>query len=187
MNIRIADKHDLEGALAIYESARAFMENAGNASQWSASYPSRRDIQADINRGTLMVCEDDAGTIVGCFVFEPGPNLDYLDIRDGAWPNEVPYFCIHRFAVLEQGKGVGGFMLDWIIGAANNLRCDTHEDNVAMRGLLESRGFSRRGTIRLKRDGSERVAYAYERPDDRDLKDKSIFSWLPWRKTGLLK
>lgn len=68
---------------------------------------------------------------------------------------------MHRFAVLRQGQGVGGAMLDWALRNGRNLRVDTHRDNKPMQGLLASRGFSYCGVIKLGRDGDERLAYTH--------------------------
>jgi RimJ/RimL family protein N-acetyltransferase len=185
MQIRCATKQDSEAALAIYEAARAFMHANGNPNQWPDDgtdgddpYPGRREVSRDIRRGTLFVCEDDAGEVVGCFDFEPGPEPDYRLI-DGAWLNSFPYFVIHRIATLRQGEGIGGFMLDWICKAANNVRVDTHADNLPMQALLESRGFVRCGTVQLRYAG-ERVAFHFQRPDDRLplMEDKPFWAWM---------
>ncbi len=160
MRIRLAAPADLDGALAVYESARAFMREAGNPNQWGDSFPPRELVEQDIATGALRVYVGNDGEVLGCFAFLAGPEPDYARIYEGAWPNDEPYDLVHRFAVLCQGQGVGGAMLDWALEHGCNLRVDTHRDNKPMQGLLASRGFSCCGIIRLGRNGDERLAYA---------------------------
>ncbi|MCI6274370.1 MAG: N-acetyltransferase [Coriobacteriaceae bacterium] len=160
MRIRQAAAADLDGALAVYESARAFMREAGNPNQWGDGFPPRELVESDIAAGVLRVCAGEADEVLGCFAFIPGPESDYARLYEGAWPSDEPYDVVHRFAALRQGQGVGGAMLDWALGHGRNLRVDTHRDNKPMQGLLASRGLSCCGIIRLGRSGDERLAYA---------------------------
>jgi RimJ/RimL family protein N-acetyltransferase len=178
-DVRPARASDIDAVCAIYTASKAFMHENGNPHQWpgdDASYPGRKEARLGIRRGTLFVCEDDRGEIVGCFDFEAGPEPDYRLI-DGAWLNTFPYFVIHRMATLKQGEGVGSAMLEWIIRAANNIRADTHADNKAMQALLESHGFIRCGTVKLRHVG-ERIAYHFQRPDDRHIDDKPFWAFM---------
>lgn len=102
--------------------------------------------------------------LLGCLAFLPGPDPNYARIYDGVWPNDDPYYVAHRVAVLVQGRGVGGFMMDWALEQAHHrgvaLRIDTHRQNLPMQGLIRSRGLAYCGVIRLLRDGSERLSYS---------------------------
>lgn len=160
MHIRPATSADLDDALAVYKSARAFMREAGNPNQWGDSFPPRELVKQDIATGILRVCVDENDDVLGCFTFLSGPEPDYARIYEGAWPDDDPYDLVHRFAVLRQGQGVGGAMLDWALEHGRNLHADTHRDNKPMQGLLDSRGFSYCGIIRIGRNGDERLAYA---------------------------
>ena len=184
MQIRIAEKADLDAIMEVYDRAREHMRDAGNPNQWADGYPSRLMIAQDVLRGVQFVCEDEDEAVVGTFCLQAGPEKSYLKIEGEPWLNDVPYFVIHRFAARESGAGVGGAMMDWVCKAANNVRTDTHEDNADMQALLESREFKRCGTIHLA-DGSPRIGYHYARPDERTLDKGGILSWLPWRHTGL--
>lgn len=136
MLIRPAAPTDLDGTLAVYKSARAFMREAGNPDQWGDGFPPRELVEQDIAAGVLRVCMGENDGVLGCFAFLPGPEPDYARIYEGAWPNDEPYDVVHRFAVLRQGQGVGGAMLDWALEHGRNLRVDTHRDNRPMQGLL---------------------------------------------------
>lgn len=175
MEIRLATKQDVDAICRIYDAARQFIKDSGNANQWDDDYPGFREAKRDVRRGAQMVAVDDTGEVVGCFVFDGTDEPDYLKI-DGAWLNKFPYFTVHRLAALRQGEGIGGQMIDWVIKAANNIRVDTHADNIPMQRLLESRGFVRCGTIQLRR-GGERIAYHFARPDDRPIKDDPFWAW----------
>lgn len=182
MEMRPATREDLDALVSLYEGAHDFMRRNGNPTQWAGEYPSGSDILADVRRGTLFACEDE-GQVVGCLCLQPGPDPTYLKIEDGAWLDDGPYFVIHRLAVREPGRGVGGFCLDWALQSATSLRADTHRDNVPMQRLLASRGFQHCGTIHV-RDGSPRMAYQLVVPGQGD--DGGWLSWLPWRRHGLM-
>ena len=90
MHIRPATAADLDDALAVYESARAFMREAGNPNQWGDSFPPRELVEQDIATGALRVCVDENDEMLGCFAFLPGPEPDYARIYEVAWPNDEP-------------------------------------------------------------------------------------------------
>ena len=48
MEIRQAKMADLPVIMSIYESARVFMKEHGNSTQWKEGYPGREVIEADI-------------------------------------------------------------------------------------------------------------------------------------------
>ena len=184
ITVRPVSAEELAEILPVYAFAREQMKRTGNPNQWAGDYPSRLMVAQDVLRGVQFVCEDEEGAVVGTFCLQAGPEKSYLKIEGEPWLNDVPYFVVHRFGARTSGRGVGGAMMDWICKAANNVRTDTHEDNVDMQALLESRGFKRCGTIHLA-DGSPRIGYHYARPDERTLDKGGILSWLPWRHTGL--
>lgn len=68
--IRLAKPADLPAILKIYEAARQFMAQNGNASQWGRAYPPRERIEADIRERCLYVEEADGKTCGGfCLSF----------------------------------------------------------------------------------------------------------------------
>jgi hypothetical protein len=82
----------------------------------------------------------------------------YAKIYEGAWLNDAPYGVIHRIAVAEQGRGIIGFCIDECFSRCQNLRIDTHRDNLPMHRALTNRGFVYCGIIYLE-NGDERLAY----------------------------
>ena len=86
------------------------------------------------------------------------PDEDYAVIRDGSWlEEERPYWVVHRVASYG-GRGAAAWCLDWCWQQCDNLRIDTHRDNLSMQRLLEKCGFGLRGVVSC-RHGGERLAY----------------------------
>lgn len=124
MKIRKSTREDLPRILELYENARNFMAQHGNASQWGKTFPPAELIENDIAAGKSYVC---------------------LDV-------------VHRIASDGVTKGAGTFCLNWALGKINNIKIDTHKDNVPMQKLLEKLGFVQCGIITIE-DGTERIAF----------------------------
>lgn len=73
--IRNAKINDLDVILKIYENARLFMKNNGNASQWANVRPPKELLIDDINNGRLYVLEDNG--INGVFMLKVGIDETY--------------------------------------------------------------------------------------------------------------
>ncbi len=158
MFIRLAKEADVKAAESIYESARSFMAQSGNPTQWAGEYPNGYDVRLGIEKGTSYVCEDD-GEIVATFHFEA--NADdptYCKIYDGEWRNSLPYGVIHRIAVKYHGKGIVDFCFSECFKLISNLKIDTHENNIPMKKCLLRNGFEYCGIIYLA-NGESRMAY----------------------------
>ena len=104
--------------------------------------------------------------MVATAVLAEGKDPTYGAI-DGAWRIDGEYLTIHRSVVSEKysGKGMGRRMMNRIKLYAvsrnvDSIRVDTHEDNKAMRRLIEGSGFSYCGIITVA-DGTKRVAYEW--------------------------
>jgi len=157
MKILLATSDDVETLVEVYEQARLKMNEFGNPNQWVNGYPSREVILNDIMSESLYLCLE-GEKILGCLACIEGDDPTYESINDGCWINDEPYVAIHRLAVVEHGKGVGRYCIDWSINQYRNIKVDTHADNIPMQKLLSSAGFQRCGVIR-NRWGDERVAY----------------------------
>ena len=156
MEIRKAKNEDLPDILGIYDSARAFMKENGNPTQWGSEYPQAEIINEDIRLGQLyVICEK--SELFGVFAFIKGPDRDY-DYIDGEWLNSLPYFAIHRVASAGKRGGMMALCVEYCLGICENLRIDTHEDNLPMQRSLERLGFKRCGKVYIERAG-ERIAY----------------------------
>ena len=157
MEIRKAKLDELDALMAIYNGARAYMRENGNAEQWGNGYPSKELIRTDIETGHCHVCVED-GEILGVFCYFEGEDPTYQRIYDGAWLNDKPYGVIHRIAVARHRKGVASFCFAHCFALCKNLKIDTHRDNIPMQRSLAKNGFVACGTIYLE-NGDPRIAY----------------------------
>ena len=157
MNVRHAKRDELTTILSIYEQARTYMREQGNPTQWSGGYPDEAILKDDISKNQLYVCEEE-GVILGVFCYFFGNDPTYLRIFDGNWLNDAPYGVLHRIAVSAHRKGVASFCFDFCFSKCQNLKIDTHRDNVPMQKSLVKNGFSYCGIIHVE-DGTPRFAY----------------------------
>ncbi|MHB9782763.1 N-acetyltransferase family protein [Streptococcus sp. 10F2] len=158
MLIRKATEGDLKQIMDIYQTARRFMEETGNPSQWSNGYPSYSLLASDIDREHLYVCVV-AGEIAGVFALMPGPDPTYA-IIEGRFRCEDDYGVIHRLASNGRTKNIAKTCFDFCRQRYAYLRIDTHRDNQGMQVILKKYGFEKCGLIWLE-DGSERIAFDY--------------------------
>ena len=157
MQIRKSNRDDLNGILKIYESARQFMLKNGNPNQWGTKHPDEKTILSDIENNHHFVCVD-SNRLLACFAFIEGDDPTYKTIFKGSWLDNNPYAVIHRIAVLEYGKGIGSTCIDWCSNQHNNIRIDTHKDNIPMQKLLAKNRFHYCGII-YNSWGDERLAF----------------------------
>ena len=155
MVIRKAQLQDIEAIEAIYERARAYMKSTGNPDQWGAAYPSRNLILSDIEKGELYGLYGEV--LEGVFVLTEGKDSTY-DRIDGEWLNSLPYRAVHRVASAGRIKGFLSTIMDYCFSHTDNVKIDTHDDNVVMQKALEKYGFQRCGIIYLA-NGDPRIAY----------------------------
>lgn len=156
MQVRKATFDEIKNILSIYASARAFMRESGNPTQWSANYPDEQTVREDIASGRLhLLCEDN--TIYGVFALLGDGDRDY-DVIDGAWLNSLPYAAMHRVASAGLRGGVVAECVKFCLESFSDVRIDTHEDNLPMQRALEKIGFVRCGKVYITRAG-ERIAY----------------------------
>lgn len=159
MNVKKATQEQLEEILNIYAGAREFMRKSGNPTQWSDGYPYPEVVSADIEGGRLYVITEgeENSELLGVFAFINERDPDYDNI-DGAWLNDLPYAAIHRVASAGKRGGIVGACVEYCLSQTNNLKIDTHSDNIPMQKALERIGFTQCGTVYIKRAG-ERIAY----------------------------
>lgn len=157
MKISRATQSDIDPIMPIFEAAKRFMRSYGNMEQWNGPYPSRELMLNEIASGHCFVMEND-GKIVATFCFIPGEDPTYSYIEGGSWLDDAPYFVIHRLASDQTTRGIARECFDWCFRHTDNLRVDTHRDNIVMQNFLHSYGFTYCGIIYLA-DGSPRLAY----------------------------
>lgn len=158
MQIQKATKLDIDVILAIIDEARSIMRENGNTTQWTNGYPSSETILEDISNEHAFVCLAD-DEIVGYFCFmqgeNPDPNYNFIE---GNWLNNNPYGVIHRLASGRKVKGIAQKAFDFAFTKTNNVRVDTHHDNLPMQNFLKKIGFEYCGVIYVG-DGSPRDAF----------------------------
>ena len=155
--IRKATYSDIESIMPIYDSARNFMRSRGNTVQWVNGYPSEQQVRRDIDNGNLYVGTIDE-RIAFVFAFILGEDPTYSRIDDGQWLDDAPYGTIHRLATLAIEKGAFESCLRYCLKIIDNIRMDTHEQNLPMRKIAERFGFVRCGIIYVAA-GTPRIAY----------------------------
>lgn len=158
MKIREETASDIDDIMTCLETARQLMRAYGNNSQWINGYPSRELVKKDIARGISYVGEDENGEIAMTFAFIIGDDPTYTVIEDGRWINNLPYGTIHRLGSNGNHHGVLRMCVDFCMKKIDNLRLDTHADNMIMQHEAEKLGFKRCGIIYCT-DGSPRIAY----------------------------
>ncbi len=156
MNIRKTAFGDLTIVSEIYSFARDFMRKKGNPKQWNNGYPDEEIIISDIKKGVSYVIENN-NEIFGVFTFIAGNDPTY-EIIQGEWLNNKPYGTIHRIASSNKINGILNYCLDFCKLKIDNIRIDTHKDNLIMQHLLEKNGFIKCGII-VCDDGTPRIAY----------------------------
>lgn len=158
LHIRKAVPEDLNRLMEIFAIARQFMQASSNPNQWINGYPQQELIAKEIESGHCHVVEDESANVIATFCFIKGPDPTYAYIEDGEWPNDRPYYVVHRLASDGSCRGIGKFCFDWCHSQSPCLRADTHADNKVMQRILAESGFIRCGIIYVS-NGTPRIAY----------------------------
>ena len=158
--IRNARPGDWDDIMEIYAIARGFMKTTGNPTQWGDTFPPEDMVREDIQLQQNYVVELD-GRVQAVFALIPGVDPTYVVI-EGAWLNDEPYAAVHRVASRGEVKGLTDLILNWALEQYDNIRIDTHEDNVPMQRAITRNGFAPCGRVWME-DGSPRIAYHKKR------------------------
>lgn len=161
MEIRQATYSDLEALMKVFEGAKKIMRESGNLHQWNDNYPSEDVVRRDIESGHCYVASE-GDNILGTMALIQGPEPSYTYI-EGKWPEDCPYYVIHRLATAAPGRNIARTMLDWAFRHITQYQCDTiridtHRDNCIMKHILSKYGFEECGVIYLQ-NGDPRDAY----------------------------
>ena len=164
MDVRQATHQDIDIIMDIIEEARAIMRESGNMTQWSDGYPSRRVILEDIANKHAFVCIN-GDDVVGYFCFMAGeaPDPNYRIIEGGSWLDNALYGVIHRLASGRKAKGIAKTAFDFAFSKINNVRLNTHHENIPMQNYLKKSGFTYCGIIYVS-DGTPRDAFQKQLP-----------------------
>ena len=159
MSIKKATTEDMDRIMEIYRSAQDFMIRSGNPTQWGHFYPTQELLAENIRQEACYVLTQER-EIHGVFVLRFGEEPAYRVIEDGQWPNDAPYVTIHRLASDGSVHGVFRACVEFCLQQFDNVRVDTHADNLPMRRAIENFGFQRCGIIHVA-NGTPRIAYQY--------------------------
>ena len=149
---------DGEKIMEVFAAAKTIMAESGNTKQWKAGYPSLDNVRRDMSVGGSYVVTD-GDKIVAYFAFLPSPEPTYDKIYDGQWlDDEQPYHVIHRISSYPDVHGIFNTIMEYCSAREENLRIDTHRDNLIMQHNILKHGFTYCGVIFLA-SGDERLAY----------------------------
>lgn len=165
---RRATEADMDALMSIARQGGDFLREQG-VPQWQDNFPNPAVFRRDIEAGGcwLFTHQDEPA---GCISLYLTPEADYAPLEDAFLAHE-PYGTLHRVAVAApyRGRGLSNEMMqlgeDLALGSGcTSVRSDTHPQNKPMQALLESRGYTLRGTIRLT-NGAEQdpVRVVYEK------------------------
>ncbi len=162
MIIRKSNREDIPAIMAIVADAQALLKTSG-VDQWQDGYPTVDVITKDIANDDSYVLEDE-GVVIATAVISFAGEVTYNSI-DGQWLNDNDYVVVHRLAVRNSALR-GGLARQMMLYAeelalqrgVNNIRVDTHNDNIAMQSLLNNLGFVFCGEITLL-SGAARIAF----------------------------
>lgn len=155
MNIELVILDDLNELMDIYDLARVRMVEEGNLTQWDNREVFKTEIIDYINKKILYkVIENQE--IVGYFAYIYDIEHAY-DVIDGKWLNQDKYITIHKIASKYNNKGIGGFIIKYVIDRCKNegiynIKIDTHKNNLSMNKFLTNKGFINCGVISLTLD-----------------------------------
>ena len=162
MKIRRSNMGDISAIMEIIADAQSLLASRG-VDQWQDGYPTADIIAQDIAKSESYIIEND-GVIIATAVISFAGEVTYNSI-DGAWLNDNSYVVVHRLAVRNSAlrSGLARQMMLYVEELAlqsgvNNIRVDTHNDNIAMQSLLNNLGFVFCGEITLL-SGAPRIAF----------------------------
>lgn len=165
--IRLAHLEDLDAIWELRLNTTALLKSRG-IDQWQYHKPEKETFIKDINEKEFYVYEIDH-KIVGMIAIKSGIEHTYLEIFDGKWTKDEPYYTIHRLAVDQThlGKNISRELISFahqlaISHHVHYMRIDTHEDNIKAQNLFLSMGYKLTGYILLEENHPgehKRLAY----------------------------
>lgn len=116
-------------------------------STWSEDYPTRDDVERDVEHGWTIVMRDQKDRIIAAITLLPGeeePEFDGIapwhpDVSNWAVPSRL------GVAMDMQGRGIAGRMLAMAMEAAKERGCDGVRFLVAKSNPIAQRAYSRLG------------------------------------------
>lgn len=156
--IRKAKLEDFDAIMHVIDISIQKMRSENNMEQWSNREAINALILKDIESECYYVVK--TSDIVGCFSYTSyDKNYDFIE---GKWLNDASYGVIHRIGSDFSYKNMLNDVLKFCFEKTDNIKVDTHKDNIRMQQALLRHGFSECGVIYLE-DGSMRLAYQKEK------------------------
>ena len=158
-------RKDLEPIMKIIGEAQVFLASH-NIDQWQNGYPNEEAILRDITNNVSYIITSKDSILIGTAMFSTKKEPTYKSI-EGEWitKSDSKYGVIHRMAVTNEfrKKGIAKFIFEQceqllLQNNIESMRIDTHEDNLAMQGLLNKLKYLYCGVIYLE-NGDKRLAY----------------------------
>ncbi|MFA6861813.1 MAG: GNAT family N-acetyltransferase [Bacilli bacterium] len=193
MEIKVITEEYYSQCMNIINLAKKMLKT--KSGQWQHGYPNEKLIAFDIKEKRLFGAFE-GNTLLALMALIKEKEPSYLKISNGSW---LDYPCdndliVHRLAVLEgyHGKKIGQQMLNFAINYAkkNNLisvKIDTHENNFAMKKVIDDCGFFYCGVITILDEPVDNLRNAYEYPlNGRGNKLASVYDFLKKNRTYYL-
>lgn len=152
----------MKTVLRLIDCGRQKMIDSGNLHQWTNGHPGKKQIESDIMNGNSYLIVADEEKPIATFAFIKGFDPTYARIEGGHWLNHEAYGTLHRVASIPGTKGIMDTIVDYCFRKVENIRIDTHQDNLPMQRALKRLGFAYCGIIYLE-NGDPRVAFQKKR------------------------
>ena len=162
IQFRIATKADRESILEISNQSKEIEYSDTFGRLTPNEYIRHEILNALIEKGTLYLVTDSKGPLAA-FAFIPGSNSAYAGVLNG-WHSSSDYHTI-CYVTAVRGRGIAHAIFSYVANRASYVRCDTSENNIAMRHALEAFGFQECGTFTAE-DGTTQVAYDWIKEPD---------------------
>ena len=165
MELLRSSRNKLEHIIKIIGEAQEYLA-IQNIDQWQNGYPNKEAILRDIKNNESYIVTTKESIIIGTAMFSTNKEPTYKSI-EGQWitKSDAKYGVIHRMAISEKyrKKGVAKFIFEKCEQQLRqneiiSMRIDTHENNLAMQGLLFKLKYIYCGVIYLE-NGDKRLAY----------------------------
>ncbi|MDR0899695.1 MAG: GNAT family N-acetyltransferase [Lactobacillaceae bacterium] len=151
--IRVGKPDDLSEVMEIIQEAKDYLAAQG-IDQWQNGYPDEFQIQKDLATKDSYVLKVN-GITTGFAFLNIGIDEAYEAITDGSWEKvDGQYAAIHRLAVSNafRGRGLSKKFMALLIEelenrGINDIRIDTHKDNVIVQKLARGLGFEYKGQV----------------------------------------
>lgn len=160
MTIDKIQPSEIREVSTIYKTAREYMKETNNPTQWGDNYPPLSLIKEDIISNRLYGVRDESNSLVAVFVLSREEKAyDNCDF----WHSDSPYIVLHRVASNGKVRGITKLIFTYALNECNYLRIDTHRNNKTMQRALLSFGFKECGIVYYQRNGvkEERIAFDY--------------------------